>query len=73
VEEETLSVSSSDHDLGSTRRYATLLLSRSSEDPVCRPKMSDSSGWHQRIMDGMVVVIVFLGVLRECKYVLPDG
>jgi hypothetical protein len=73
VEEETLSVSSSDQDLGSTRRDATLLWSRSSESAVCRLKNSDSSGWHQRIMDGMVVVkFVGVSVARECDYVLPD-
>jgi hypothetical protein len=65
-EDERLSVSSSDHDLGSTRRDATLLWSRSSESAVCRLKNSDSSGWHQRIMDGMVVVIVCGSVVREC-------
>jgi hypothetical protein len=68
VEEETLSLSSSasNHDLDSTRR------SSSSETPVCRLKTSDSSGWHQMIMDGMVVVM-FVGVLRDCENVLPDG
>jgi hypothetical protein len=64
VEEERLSVSSSDHDLGSTRRDATLLRCSSSEAPVCRLKTSDSSGRHQRIMDGMVVVIVCWSVAR---------
>jgi hypothetical protein len=58
-EERGLSVSSSsNHDLDITRRDATLLWSRSSESAVCRLKNSDSSGWHQRIMDGMAVVII---------------
>jgi hypothetical protein len=71
VEEEKLSVvSSSDQALGSTRsRDAALLWSSSSKTAVCRLKNSDSSGWHHRIMDGMVVVM-FVGVLRECEYVL---
>ena len=69
-EEARLSVSSSNQDLGSTRRDATLLVwSRSSEIAVCRLKNSDSSGWHQRIMDGMVVGIVCWSVARECEYV----
>jgi hypothetical protein len=71
-EDETLSASSSDQDLGSTRRDATLLRSRSSESAVCRLKNSDSSGWHQRIMDGMVVVMLFVGVsvARECDVIM---
>jgi hypothetical protein len=73
VEEERLSVSSSDQDLGSSRRDATTLLwSSSSEIAVCRLKNSDSLGWHQRIMDGMVVVM-FVGVLRESVIMFYRG
>jgi hypothetical protein len=72
VEEERLSVSSSDQDLASSRRDATLLWSSSSEIAVCRLKNSDSLGWHQRIMDGMVVVM-FVGVLRESVIMFYRG